>query len=1845
MGNMGKNNHNLVRDSSIKKQRYKLYKAGKLWLVAGLTTLSLGLAQFGLASEVKADSATNDDQGESETTDAGTKLQQPQVVLSAQQKVNESGTNTNVTSSTDTEQTTATSDSQTSQNADTNGAQVAETGASTATDTTASDTDQSSSTHKAASPVNSGSKTAQTNTENDGEDSAKQTTDQSNSNSTTINDNRNDSTSDNTANAETEKQAANATVQSPDQVTDQSATQSADSTNTDKTAGVSDVTSTTQPVTAETLKIDKPAALAAKTAVSLLQTEQGTDTANAKTDGTATADDGTTKSTTADSKLPAGFTVTDPDYAAGSYAASVANSGDNYIYYEMEVNNYHLDLATNRQDPSNLILIVSKKNGTGWSVVSTTPITGSSYTDPTTGTIVYNDPQSVYVSHSNMTIVTNVYGKLGGNGSGWNGDVVIKPVVQTQTTNYVDQNGNPLAGVDSVEMQGLSGQKYTTSPSEELEGYTPAASDNANGYMSPFIANGQSITEVLHNGSTPSTVKYTVKDIDAGTILAEFTYASGATDSHTLTYTKGAGTSLGTGSTWQFGSFKVINPYIPQTTTITYTYDAQNVNVNVKYVDQNGNEIPGQDPLTKSFVFNESTTIDHPTINGYTFDTSYPVTTTDNPDSYTVTSLTADNTVTLHYKANTEKVIVKHVDQAGNSIGTDSTIDADFNTTVDLPKTDPNYSIDGYEVDPTSPTSYKVSSDGDGTNEVTIHYIQQQNVSVHYVDQNGAAIDSSLLGSAPTTLRGIVDEHLTVTSPAIAGYTAYPDNPTDYTVVNGDNSVTLKYIQTQIKVSVGDGPDYAVVDGNGQPVKPDTAVNGTDGPKWPTGLTDDNLTKTGNQQDDLDKVVTETIHYLNSDGTVVSTTTVPVYFTRTATVDFSQPDKPVVTFGDWVATAGPDSVTTSQGADYTPDETVTQKDGSTAFVFDSTGKALPDDATKIAGQQVTADSANIDYYVVYSQNTTYTRTIHFVNVDAKAGTDNQLLPDQQQTVTFAPQVTLSVDNDQPAVTLGSLVPVDGTDSFAAYTAPTVDNFAPTTTGAPAATITPTSDGTALSQETTINYTSDTKTVKVQAQVLGPDGKTYEDFGHDVDTSLTGKVGSSQTYTPKAFAGYSTDTTPVTVSFAINADGSLTDPIVTITYTRNAQTGSVEFYDDTTQTVLQTDQLNGLTDLPIDFSTVNSDQQTFLQKGYELVSSDVPDEANFDTADSASQDFIVHLKHGLSDPSTPTDTNDPQYQNTHKQFTVKVTGTMPDGTAVTQTNGTQILGYQRTYTTDKVTGDVTYGDWTSDGSTFSDVTATPVTNYTAKAENGKSSVSADDVASQLASFGAATSTDAGAANFNFAYTQTTFTPTNPGTDAGKNDATALTRNVIETVNYQQADGTNTSISQTVKVYRTAQLGTDGQYTYTAWTTDTNGDATKGDSSVTFAAVSADDITSHAAKGYELDQVTTTANGQTDTANQAVTIDLASADGITTDLNVTRDVKYKVSQEKATLTYTDQTTGQVIDTESQSGDGDTAVSFNIADKIDELTAAGYQVVNDADYTKAQAAQFDLDPDTDQTFNINLTETSTTPTIPKDTTENYYDETHKTLTVTVDGALPDGTDETPTNGSQKVQLERTVSVNNVTKQPTFGTWQEAKGSAFDGPIVAKVVPEYTVNDKNAVTIDDIGLSAFENSADDTDSNYTYSFTYTRTTFTPTNPGTDAGKNDANALQMTVNYGVQYGTDAVSPISSKTFYRTATKQADGSYDYTVWTTNTDGISTSDADQQVAFDPLSDLKTPAGYTSAVTTTVNGTAQAAANDSVTVNPVEPGNTAIEVVRQVTYTPDTNTTATVTYHDDTENKDV
>ena len=154
---------------------------------------------------------------------------------------------------------------------------------------------------------------------------------------------------------------------------------------------------------------------------------------------------------------------------------------------------------------------------------------------------------------------------------------------------------------------------------------------------------------------------------------------------------------------------------------------------------------------------------------------------------------------------------------------------------------------------------------------------------------------------------------------------------------------------------------------------------------------------------------------------------------------------------------------------------------------------------------------------------------------------------------------------------------------------------------------------------------------------------------------------------------------------------------TVVYVPNKQYVVVNYIDDTTGDILTTDSLNGVSEEALDYTT-KPKIEDYVSLGYELVS----DETNgqpivLDSDDDATQIYNVHLKHGFDSLSD---------SKTVKRTVHYVDG---DGNKLADDYVYPSKEFFRTGVKDKVTGDITWNEW-SHVEPFNSITSPMITGY-------------------------------------------------------------------------------------------------------------------------------------------------------------------------------------------------------------------------------------------------------------------------------------------------------------------------------------------------------------------------------------------------------------------------------------------------------------------------------------------------------------------------------------------------------
>ncbi|WP_202987247.1 mucin-binding protein, partial [Ligilactobacillus araffinosus] len=635
------------------------------------------------------------------------------------------------------------------------------------------------------------------------------------------------------------------------------------------------------------------------------------------------------------------------------------------------------------------------------------------------------------------------------------------------------------------------------------------------------------------------------------------------------------------------------------------------------------------------------------------------------------------------------------------------------------------------------------------------------------------------------------DEFPSVQSPQIPGYTASPSQSTAITGItanSSDNNQTVTYVANKEEMTIvyydmdehkvlqqnilqGDyntSPDYdyqSIIqnfENAGYKIAKDTIPSG--------GLKFDNsgdqhyevdfthtTTTLPSDSEGLTKVITHTIHYVDSTGKTVAPDVVQsITYTRGATKDNVTGD---ITYTDWTTTTDPaefPSVVSPTVDGYTP----SQQDSGTV--------------------PVNSNSSDSDETIVYTKNgssqtptgdtATVTETINYINSSGVV-----LHVPTTVTITFK----RNADGTYTA---------EGSDDFPAVTAPEISGYTPDVSSIPEidnvkatdANIEKTIVYSPTQSSITITYYDETSKKVIKTDTLsgnynsspdydantiisGLEKNGYEEVSSNLPSSLI-YTNSPQSYTVNFQHTYTTNTESSTVTQTINynySDGqkaadsvnkqltftrtatkdnvtgviqyspwsptsgefpSVTSPTITgytpsevrsqeitnvdgssqnnvqnIIYTANQEKINVNYIDQTTGKTIKTDTLTGAYDTTSSYTTAD-EIKTLEQQGYVLVQDNYPTGgAKFDE-DGVVKSYNVILKENVT---TSTESQ-----------------TVSQTIHYVDSNGKQLapdkdtsLTFTRDVSINQVTGEKTYGNWAPATGEFPQVQSPSITGYT------------------------------------------------------------------------------------------------------------------------------------------------------------------------------------------------------------------------------------------------------------------------------------------------------------------------------------------------------------------------------------------------------------------------------------------------------------------------------------------------------------------------------------------------------
>ena len=815
----------------------------------------------------------------------------------------------------------------------------------------------------------------------------------------------------------------------------------------------------------------------------------------------------------------------------------------------------------------------------------------------------------------------------------------------------------------------------------------------------------------------------------------------------------------------------------------------------------------------------------------------------------------------------------------------------------------------------------------------------------------------------------------------------------------------------------------------------------------------DNPAKTFNgvEANDLNKTITRTIKVATPDGqtkTVVQT----AKLTRTATVDEVTGE---VAYGNW---------TTDEWA---------------AYDAPSVAGYVPNQ-TKVDKETVTASSKDTTTVITYLP-TQHQISVEYVDDDdhGKVVKTDQVPGKTDQTITVTPSAPANydlVDNGNRTYTVtsgdGQRVQIH------------VKHHQVTT-----------SESKTVTRTINIDAPHDGTTVFKQAVDLSRDVTTDQVTGDKTygDWSMT----EWTHYDVPAVAGYTPSIKQVAQQVV---DGTTEDQTVNVTYTANAQTTHVNYVDGNGNAV-HTTMITGKTD-----QTVKVPNET--PAGWKVVGEAVPTEITFGPDGHADVAVTVDHQHVTvtpDDPKTPADKlpNNPGktypdgvgHNDLNRTVTRTIKVVTPDG----QTKMvTQTAKLTRTADVDEATGEVTYGDWTTDEWAAYDVPA--VAGYTPSQSEVSATKVTDTTKNQTVTIGYTANNQTTHVN----YVDGNGKTVHMTTITGKTDQMVKVPNetpagwtiVGEPVPTELAFGPDGHADVTVTISHKHVTVTPDQ-------PKTSSDKLPDNPAKTYpSGVGHDDLNKTITRTIKI----TTPDSQTKTTKQAAkltrTADIDEVTGkvtygnwttgewsnydvpavpgytpsqsevpatkVTDDIdNQTVTISYTANDQTTTIDYVDHN-GKTVYTTVVNGHTDQTV------KVPNETPAGWTITNGQVPTEIT---FGPDGHADVTVTIDHQHVTVTPDkpqtdgtkLPDNPSQTFHGVTetdlNKTITRTIEVATPAGKTDTI---KQTDKLTRTADVDEVTGEVTYGKWTTGAWSSYNVPTVPGYTPSQSVVAEAAVYAD---------------------------------------------------------------------------------------------------------------------------------------------------------------------------------
>ena len=524
----------------------------------------------------------------------------------------------------------------------------------------------------------------------------------------------------------------------------------------------------------------------------------------------------------------------------------------------------------------------------------------------------------------------------------------------------------------------------------------------------------------------------------------------------------------------------------------------------------------------------------------------------------------------------------------------------------------------------------------------------------------------------------------------------------------------------------------------------------------------------------------------------------------------------------------------------------------------------------------------------------------------------------------------------------------------------------------------------------------------------------------------------------------------------------------ITYEKDTQKAKVTYVVEGTGTVLHTDNLEGKSGEPIEYSTV-AKLAELKALGYDLVTDGftTATDKNYDKDTKVDQSFVVTVKPHVEplkpvDPENPNDPNKPKPGqpidpnnpdgpkwtedlikkiDTTRHVNRTITYVDEKGNRVTYTDkagkdSTESIKDKVTFTREgkinSVTGEITYGDWTAkDGDTTFDKVESPVVKgYILKDAKQKEVAATENLTA-----------DSKDENIEVVYTKLgSWVPKVPEGETP-----------IDPIPYPNdpKDPTKPGNDRPIVPYvpgTTPKVPQD----------PTKPVDPKTNPLVPLTPVDPNDPT----KGYEVPPVPTEPGKDI-------------------------EIKYEKDEQRATVKYVVEGSGTVLHTDNLKGKSGEPIEYSTVAKLAELKALGYDLVTDG-FTTATDKNFDKDSSKDQEYTVILTQHSE-PLKPVDP-ENPNDPNRPKPGQPIDPNNPNGPkwtedlikqidttrhvnrtikyvnekgEEVAKKVTDKVTFTREGKINAVTGVITYGDWTAKGGDTTFDKVESPVVKGYILKD----------------------------------------------------------------------------------------------------------------------------------------------------------------------------------------